>query len=261
MSPSFQHYSRWTGPALLTLGAAAVAALLLTPVADQGKLVWWLRSSALAPERILPLIGTGIALVLAGPRLWIVALAGFGAGIVAGFVAREPILAVLAQIPDAPLHQFRVGPIACIAAGLALIPGASLRSWLLLPAVLVVGATFAVAINLTDPSFHDATIPRTGVAIGFWITAGIALTGRAFRRRWFVIAGRILGSWLVAIGLLYGGATLTTPTDEAVEPSVVEPATTPEGPAWDPSQGAPLPNLNAPTSGNPLGPPDGSEMP
>ena len=38
--------------------------------------------------------------------------------------------------------------------------------------------------------------------------AAASLTLRAFRRQWFAIFGRILGSWTLAIGLLYGGASL-----------------------------------------------------
>jgi hypothetical protein len=49
------------------------------------------------------------------------------------------------------------------------------------------------------------------VLVAFWIVAAVSLTLRAFRRDWFAIFGRILGSWLLAIGILYGGVSLLPP--------------------------------------------------
>jgi hypothetical protein len=46
---------------------------------------------------------------------------------------------------------------------------------------------------------------------------------RAFRRGWFSIFGRILGSWLLAIGLLYGGASLVPPKRQPPPPAVQPP--------------------------------------
>ncbi|MCB9948400.1 MAG: hypothetical protein H6842_11300 [Rhodospirillaceae bacterium] len=257
MQPVLQRYSPWAGPALLLLGAAAVAALAALPDAGQGKLDWWLQSSALTPERILPLVGMGVGLMLAGPRLWIAALVVFAAGIGAGFVAKDQILATLGMIPNAPIRLYYVGPIGCIAAGLALVPGAGLRPWLLPVAAFVVGAALALTISLTDPSFDDATIRWTGVLIGVWITAGIGLTGQAFRRPWVTIAGRILGSWLIAIGALYGGASLVPPPDPPPEPAAV-PQTAAPAPSRGPAYSGPsYPGLADPR----LGPPPDNPLP
>jgi hypothetical protein len=57
-----------------------------------------------------------------------------------------------------------------------------------------------------------------GIAFAFWIVAAVCLTVRAFRQPWFDIPGRILGSWLIAIGLLYGGASLVPRRTPAAPP-------------------------------------------
>jgi hypothetical protein len=85
----------------------------------------------------------------------------------------------------------------------------------------------ALAIALTDPDLDDAVIPLTGVTVAFWVVVTVALTVRAFRRGWFVVAGRILGSWLIAGGLLYGGASLVPRPSLPPSP----PPTTPPPPA------------------------------
>ncbi len=231
------------------LAAAAVAVLTAVPGAGQGKLEWWLLSRALTPERLLPLVGLGVGLALAGPRLWIAGLAVFAAGIAAGFAAKDQLLSLLAMIPDAPIHSYRIGPIGSIAAGLALVPGAKLRPWLLPVAALVVGAALALAIDRTDPTVHDPTIRWTGALLGLWVTAGIGLTGRAFRRPWVTVAGRILGSWLIAIGALYGGASLAQRPEPQPEPAEAPqrtgpaPPSVPAFPDIDQPPAAPLPGM------------------
>ena len=117
------------------------------------------------------------------------------------------LLAVLYNVPKVPKHLFLTGPISYLVIGLALAPGARLC---LAPAGGrdLAGAMLSLAIMLTDPSLHDPFYTWTPVLAAFWIVAAVALTLHAFRRRWFPIFGRILGSWLIAIGLLYGGASL-----------------------------------------------------
>jgi hypothetical protein len=59
--------------------------------------------------------------------------------------------------------------------------------------------------------------------IACWIVGAVILTLRAFRRGWFVIFGRILGSWLFAIGLLYGGAARAPATSGQPDRAQVQP--------------------------------------
>ncbi len=214
---------KWSGPALAALGLLGATAIALFPAAGRSTLTWWILSSALVPERVLPLLGLGVALALVGRRYSLGALALFGSGVAVGFLSRDWLLAALETIPRATSHHFLTGPISSVTVGIALVlPGARLRSWFLPTAAFVAGSMLAVAIEVTDPNLHDVAIPLAGVVIGFWIIAAISLTAQAFRRAWFPIPARILGSWLIAIGLLYGGASLM-PKQRPAFPPPAEP--------------------------------------
>jgi hypothetical protein len=214
---------KWSGPALAALGLLGAAAIALAPAAERSTLAWWILSSALAPERVLPLVGLGVALALVDCRYSLGALVLFGGGVAFGFFSKDWLLSALQAIPQATSHHFLTGPISSVTVGVALVlPTARLRSWVLLVAAVVTGSMLAVAIEVTDPSLHDIAIPLAGVVVGFWIIAAVSLTARAFRRAWFPIPARILGSWLIAIGLLYGGVSLI-PKQKSAFPRPTEP--------------------------------------
>jgi hypothetical protein len=175
----------------------------------------------LAPQRVLPLIGFGAALCLVRAGASAVALLFFLGGICFGFSAQNLLLMALTTGPQAAAHLFLTGPIASIAVGLTLISGAQLRPFILLPAALVAGTMLSLAIVVTDPSLHDRTNAVVGVLIGLWIIISVSLTARGFRRRWFEFCGRILGSWLIAIGLLYGGAALLPERQLPISPELL----------------------------------------
>ena len=165
---------KWSGPALIVLGLLGAAAMALIPVAGRSTLTWWILSSALAPERILPLVGLGVALALVARRYSLAALALFGGGVAIGFFSKDWLLAVLEAIPQATSHHFLTGPISSVTVGVALVlPGARLRSWFLLVAAAIAGSMLAIAIEVTDPSLGDIAIPLAGVVVGFWIVAAI----------------------------------------------------------------------------------------
>lgn len=191
---------------MAALGACGIAVIALR--ARESPFAAWVLTDVFAPERVLPQIGLGAACALVGARAFGATLLLYGAGIVAGFVGQDWLLWALYNIPEGPTHLFLTGPISYLAIGLALVPGTRLLPWLLPMAALVAGAMLALAIFLTDPSLHAAAFIGTPVLTAFWIVAAVSLTLRAFRRGWFPIFGRILGSWLLAIGLLYGGASL-----------------------------------------------------
>jgi hypothetical protein len=215
--------AKWSGPGLAALGLLGAAATALAPAAGRSTLTWWILTSALAPERVLPLLGFGVALALVDRRYSVGALVLFGVGVAVSFLSQHWLLSGLEAIPGATDHHFLTGPISSVTVGVTLVlPGARLRSWFLLIAAVVVGSMLAVAIEVTDPSLNDVAIPLAGVAVGFWIIAAISLTARAFRRAWFPIPARILGSWLLAIGLLYGSASLI-PKQKSAFPPPAEP--------------------------------------
>jgi hypothetical protein len=217
----------WGGPALAAIGAVVLAAVEFLPATAQSTLAWWIATSALAPVRVLPLLGLGVALALVDLYLCAVSLVLFGCGIIAGFITQDRFVAALAAVPQAASHDFLTGPVSCLAVGLALAAGARLRRGLLPVAAAIAGAMLVFAIHVTDPSLHDWRFPLAGIAIALWIVVAITFMVRAFRRDWFTIPGRILGSWLIAVGLLYGGASLVPrrnlPTSPAATPQTAPP--------------------------------------
>jgi hypothetical protein len=213
---------KWSGPALAALGLLAMAADAV--LATRNPFAGWFLLHALAPERILPLIGLGVAGGLVDKSVFAATLLLFSLGIASGFAAENWLLATIYALARGPTHLFLTEPISCLAIGLALVPGMRFLTWLLPVAAYVAGAMLALAIFLTAPSLHDPIFVWVPLLAAVWLVAALALTLRAFRRRWFAIFGRILGSWLVAIGLLYGGVSLALnfnpsppPTDTSQE--------------------------------------------
>jgi hypothetical protein len=191
---------------LVAVGLVGIAVTAL--MAKESPFARYFLLEALAPERALPLIGLGAACGQVGTRSFSAALLMFGLGILLGSAGQDWLLWVLYNLPGGPIYLFLTGPISCLAIGVALVPGARLLRWLLPISSIVAGAMLSLAIFLNDPSLHEPAFIFTPVLAAFWIVAAVALTVRALRRRWFAIFGRILGSWLVAIGLLHGGASL-----------------------------------------------------
>jgi hypothetical protein len=221
---------KWCGPALIAFGLIALA-VLLVPGATRGNLLAeWIAQEMLAPARILPLIGVGIALVVArGPTRLATAALGV-AGIAIGFWLYKALLDPLWIIPRAVESRFLTAPVLDLATGLALVVGGRWRAWLLSPLMFLAGAALALGIVVTDPSIQGSIFAITGLVISLWILASAALCARNVHTSWLEIGGRIFGAWLIAIGLLYGGWAFVqrpdgandAPSERAVEGAAVD---------------------------------------
>jgi hypothetical protein len=210
----------WSGPVVAALGAAALATTLL--LAKQSALARWILTDTLAPARVLPLIGMGVAFALLGAGGLISSLALFALGIGGGLYVEDRLLRALDGVPGAAMHLSLTGPLSYVAAGAALVVGARWRPGTAPVSAAILGAMLGLTIKLTDPSLHAPAYTWTPVLIAFWIVSAVTLTLRALRNVRFEIFGRILGSWLIAIGLLYGGASLV-PKREPRLPEVALP--------------------------------------
>ena len=185
-----------------------IASLALS---DQGALptwAWWLVHSAVQPERVLPLFGFGLALALVGIPVGFVSLIGLAVGTVAGLAGGETWDMVFASVPSAFENAYYTGAMACIAVGIALIAGTHIRRVFLPIAGMCLGAMLGLCIVLTNPELGNRTVPFVGLFYGIWLVGTVCLTTTAFRQQWFSISARILGSWLLAIGILYGGTSV-----------------------------------------------------
>lgn len=218
---------RWAGPVLAAFGL--LLTVLIAVTGQQSLFSQWFWSQALGPERTLPLLGLGFSLGLVGRPIFCAALVLLIIGILAGFAAYDPVIYLLYIAWEAPSHFSVTGPISCLFAGLPLLSSERLRAWVLPPAAFVVGAMLAIAIFLNDPSEGDPLFTWAPLAGAFWIIIAMSLTVRAFRRNWLVVFGRIFGSWTVAIGVLYGAASMSL---------VLKPMLSSNADSQEPAQGA-----------------------
>jgi len=219
---------------LAALGLLAIAAAALLPGLKESPLARWILADTLSPARILPLIGLGFALALLDAHAVIASVLLFALGIAAALLAPDRLLALLDLNPKAATHLFFVGPISFLAIGAALVGSDRWRTGLTPPAALIVAAMASLMIKLSDPSLHEPAYTWTPLLVTIWIVAAVALMLHAFRRPWFSIFARILGSWLLAIGLLYGGASLTPPKPGLTPPPMPVPDVRPDIPQQQP---------------------------
>jgi hypothetical protein len=181
--------------------------VLITLTQQQKFFYQWLLSQALEPEQILPIVALGFAFGLVSLQIFFTALVLLIIGILCGFAAYDGVIFLLYIVWNPPSELSVSGPISYLFAGLPLLCRERVRAWLLPVAAFVEGMTLAIAILLNDPSQGDPLFTFSPLVIAFWTIIAVSLTVRAFRHNWLVIFGRILGSWTVAIGVLYGGAS------------------------------------------------------
>ena len=234
---------RWSGPLLASPGLLGIALIAWQAPSERSVVAGWILTSALSVERIVPLLGLGIAVSLLGRRRgWAIPVL-FLLGTAIGFRLRPWFMTALNGVPQAADHFFLTGPLSNIAAGLLLIAPQWARTWLFAPVSIFLGAMLAIAIGLTDPTVNGLLVPCAGMAIGVWIVSAMALAASAVHHPWFSIAARIAGSWLLAAGLLYGSASLI-PRPAAPPPPVAPQNSPQEAPLNGRGNGPPSIELN-----------------
>lgn len=176
-------------------------------------------SVILGYERALPLLGLGCALATMRSRQAALGALLAALGLWLGFTFRDWLINTVVSGSATMGRLGLPGPVSCLAVGLVLVAPQRLRVWPLLPTAVLVGAMLAIGIKLVDPSFHDPNFVRGGVAVGVWIVGAVGFTVHLWYQPWLGIAMRILGSWLIAIGLMLGAAILVPrPTIAAAPP-------------------------------------------
>jgi len=112
-----------------------------------------------------------------------------------------------------PVKAPSVPGLALLLAGLLLVrPPQRMTAWLP-PLALLVGLSLGHSIGTEIPSRDDGFIFVLGFGLGCVTIINYTMLGWArFHRGWMVVASRILGSWLVAIGMMlvagYASGTL-----------------------------------------------------
>lgn len=189
---------------LVTLAAALLAGgFLLLPGVHEGSSAF---TAIVSVELILPLIGIAVVLgqLPQKQRLWAAIALVLGAG--AGLQFRETLYSLMAPVPGAASHLFLTGPIACALTGLVLILPPNRRSWLALVLLPSAAAAIAIATRLSDPALFAGHYLPAAFALQASILVAVAWPVSEFSHPALHIAARILGSWMLAVALLYGGA-------------------------------------------------------
>src|SRR5206468_7950249 len=99
-----------------------------------------------------------------------------------------------------------LGPLCCVIAGIMLATARRLRLWIMPAATALCGAALGFLAALHDPTLGDPRFAGGAAAAGLWLGAAAPAFLRLFDLSWLRIGGRILASWLIAIGLLLGGS-------------------------------------------------------
>lgn len=182
----------------------------------------WLRVTFLLPALAL---GFGVSLL---PRRLLGAGLGFWAlGIGLGQYFAGSVLALMAQIPNAENHHYLLFPASVLLLGAGLLPGRRVFVILCLPMSLLIGIGYGSSVALYDPSREgDYLITLLACGLGVWLPLTVALVLRVSGRRWREIGCHIVGSWLVAVGLLYGGFAVFEPLIPVPSQTSREPAPT-----------------------------------
>jgi hypothetical protein len=213
-------------------GLAITAAMALHAPAERGLAEAGAVSVLLAAGRALPLVGVGLALGLSPRRPTAIGGLLLLLGYSVAIVEKERLLDALVSVPGSSARLFLVQPAACVVAGMALILPRRLRPWALPPLAAVFGGLIGFAIKLNDPGPRDLGFASGATVAVLWLVMVAGLLARRLDGRWLQILAPIAGSWLIAIGLLLGGASLVqpAPTDSAA-PALAAPTTplVPEG--------------------------------
>lgn len=185
---------------------SVAVALLFVKFFANALILDWFIYTLLSASLLLPLLGfafgfSSIKFAYIGILLYIF-------GFLGGLIYYKYIW--LYFVVDSQKHLYLSMPIASLCVGLLLILPENLRKWLILFVGFILGMMVAVTINLTDPTIHDAIIPKIALSVSVWIIFLAMFGVRIFYRNWFNIPIRIFASWLIASGLLYGGVALAT---------------------------------------------------
>jgi hypothetical protein len=197
------------GVAVALLGTITLVVITHRSPGERLPIEEGLLSAAVAYERAFALLGFGLALARhSGLGRWLSLLIMAG-GIASGVVGE----ADFANSSFVARHLFVLnlpGPLVCVIAGVALAVPLALQSWILPIFSAAVGILIGLGIGLAAPA-NELMAFAAGAALGsLSITAIPALLFPPIRAGWGRILTRIVGSWLIAIGVMLGGMRLVT---------------------------------------------------
>ena len=211
MQVDARNAARWFGPAFTLAGLIALAVLWLERANSPGLLAYGVLHTITSYERVLPLLAIGIAFA---QMRWRYAAAGvflLVLGAAVGWSTKDQILTPLLTRPEGVkyLAYLRLlGPISCILGGLLLAAPAVIRPFIMPPISLLFGTVLGFGLALEDPSLGQWLYIFGIGATLLWVMLIPPLALQQVPRPWLRIGGRIMASWLFAIGMLLGALKL-----------------------------------------------------
>jgi hypothetical protein len=198
----------WLAPAGVLLAGVALAAVMLRPAGARGPIESGAAYMLVTYDLVLALVGLGVGLTPMTRWQTILAALLLAAGVPLGVLGEHRLLAE-ADLPASLARSFAyVGPLCCVVAGLTLAPAGRLRRWIMPAATAFCGTALGFLVALHDPTVGDPRFAGGAAAVGLWLIATPPAILHRLDGPWLKVGGRILASWLVAIGLLLGGSKL-----------------------------------------------------
>jgi hypothetical protein len=188
-------------PAAAIAGLAVIAAVVLVPLWDHSPIESGVFATLFRFDRSLPLVGLGIALVWRTRRETALNLGLVIAGIGLAMILQLMLNAAIEQDFRALRYLLLVGPVHCIAVGLALLAPVALGIFAVPPASLSSGIAIGFAFLPIGSVWPDPGVTAGTALAATWLLLK-PLLARRFAGRSLQIAARIYGGWLVAIGTM-----------------------------------------------------------
>lgn len=186
-------------------------------------------------DLVLAMLGISVAVGMAGHRAEILVIIACFLGIMAPMLlAFDPIFHAILQ---SPLGEalFLIAPIAVMLAGVVLWLPARARRIGAPVAAGVIGFSLSLFIGLDDFGIGIQEFTLTAVLGALWILLAPGLLLRNFRGPWLTIPARIIGSWLVVIGIIVMVSLYVPLGNDA--PPLSDPSMPDNGQNWDPIGG------------------------
>jgi hypothetical protein len=186
----------WVAPLALTAGLIALIWAFATPEMQRSFFQWGIFQLTITYDQAIPLFALGAALSRQ-PRLrGLIILSIFFAAFCLGLFGRSAFLPM-------------IGPFSLIIAGVSLIIPRRADLWAIPLATAILAFAVAMTISFDAPPADDWLAYVSGASLsGVWLLTLAFFIWHALPRAWLMVATPIIGSWLIAIGLMLLGAAL-----------------------------------------------------
>ena len=196
----------WIPAASAAVAGAVFVIILLLPVPARGPIGNGAAFVFATYAEALAVFGLGAALSLASRQAAGSGVLLFAAGLLVGWAVKDRVLAALVQHPGMFEHTAFVGPVSCVLSGVALaVPGS--RRGAVAPVVAApVGLAIGFVAALNDPTLGESPFFAGAAMAAFWLLLAPLALLPSLDATYVATGGRVLASWLIAVGLMLGAA-------------------------------------------------------